>query len=143
MSHNTANCIVTQGLTGRAWETRKGCTGARKGHAGTRMVGHDTVVWATIQPTTWPRGEGGGGGGGGGGARHSRQRSRRPGWWIVSRYTILYRDRSKGLAAGGCVTIQSLYRDRWVVWLAKVSRYNRLYRDRGRLGRWACRDTML
>ena len=27
------------------------------------MVGHDKVVWATIQPTTRPRGGGGGGGG--------------------------------------------------------------------------------
>ena len=36
----------------------------------------------------------------------------------------------RGLVVGGCVTIQSLYRDRWVVWLARVSRYNRLYRDR-------------
>ena len=33
-------------------------------------------------------------------------------WWIVSRYTVLYRDRGEGLAAGGCVTIQSLYRDK-------------------------------
>ena len=48
----------------------------------------------------------------------------------MSRYTVLYRDRSEGLAVGGCVTIQSLYRDRWVVWLERVSRYNRLYCDR-------------
>ena len=48
----------------------------------------------------------------------------------MSRYTVLYRDKSEGLPAGGCVTIQSLYHDRWAVWLAIVSQYNRLYRDR-------------
>ena len=31
---------------------------------------------------------------------------------IVSRYTMLYRDREEGLAAGECVTIQILYRDK-------------------------------
>ena len=57
----------------------------------------------------------------------------------MSRYTVLYRDKSEGLAVGGCVTIQSLYRDRQVVWLARVSRYNRLHRDRRKtwpLGVW-------
>ena len=29
----------------------------------------------------------------------------------VSRYTMLYRDKEEGLAAGECVTIQILYRD--------------------------------
>ena len=29
----------------------------------------------------------------------------------VLRYKVLYRDKSEGLAAGGCVTIRSLYRD--------------------------------
>ena len=34
--------------------------------------------------------------------RHGRQRARmRPGWWIVSRYTVLYHDIGKGLAVGG------------------------------------------
>ena len=37
---------------------------------------------------------------------------------------------ARGWPLGGCVTIQSLYRDRRAVWLARVSRYNRLYRDR-------------
>ena len=42
-------------------------------------------------------------------ARHSRQRARPwPGWWIVSRYTVLYRDRGEGLAAGGGVSRYSL-----------------------------------
>ena len=69
--------------------------------------------------------------------RHGRQRMRaRPGWWIVLRYKVLYRDKSEGLAAGGNVTIQSLYRDKRAVWLASVSQYNRLYRDRRRLGCW-------
>ena len=49
---------------------------------------------------------------------------------MVSRYTVLYCDRSEGLVAGGYVTIQSLYRDRRAVWLARVSHYNRLYLDR-------------
>ena len=49
-----------------------------------------------------------------------QQRARaRPGWWSVSLYKVLHRDRSEGLAAGGCVTIQSLYRDRRTVWLAR------------------------
>ena len=47
----------------------------------------------------------------------------------VPRYTVLYRDREEGLAAGECVTIQTLYRDRlrldrlraWL--LGSVSRY--------------------
>ena len=39
------------------------------------------------------------------------------GWWIVSRYTMLHRDRDEGLAVGGCVTIQSLYHDKRAVWL--------------------------
>ena len=38
---------------------------------------------------------------------------------IVIGVRVLYRDRSEGQAAGGCVTIQSLYRDRWAVWLAR------------------------
>ena len=62
----------------------------------------------------------------------------------MSRYKALYHDRIKGLAAGGCVTIQSLYRDRRAVWLASVSRYNRLYRDMRRLGSYVviqCCDT--
>ena len=29
----------------------------------------------------------------------------------VSRYKVLYRDKSEGLVVGGCVTIRSLYRD--------------------------------
>ena len=61
----------------------------------------------------------------------------------MSRYIVLYRDRGEGLATGGCVPIQSLYRDRRAVWLTDVSRYNRLYHDRRRLGNWLCRDTML
>ena len=47
--------------------------GAHKGRAGACMVGHDTAGWAMT----------------------------RPGWWIVSRYTILYHDRGEGLTAGG------------------------------------------
>ena len=49
LSHNTASCILTQGLPGMAWETglgvQQGRVGARKGRS-----------WsATIQPTTRPR----------------------------------------------------------------------------------------
>ena len=108
---------MTQGLTGRAWETglsaQQGCT--RGAHCQPRYdrlghdTGHDTAK---------------GGHDTAGSARAG------PGWWIVSRYIVLYSDRSEGLVVGGCVTIQSLYRDKRAVWLLRVSRYNRLYRDK-------------
>ena len=129
LSHNTTSCIVT----GRAWETGLGTQQARRGAQGVRKG----RAWSAMIRPAGPRY-------GQGRPRHSQQRARaRPSWWIVSRYTVLYRDKGEGLAAGGCVTIQSLYRDRRAVWLAGVSRYNQLYRDRRRLGNWLCRDTML
>ena len=67
--------------------------GAHKGRAGACMVGHDTAGWAMT----------------------------RPGWWIMSRYTIFIMTEARGWPLGGCVTIQSLYRDRRAVWLAGVS----------------------
>ena len=102
LSHDTVDCIVTQGAAGahgRPQYGRLGCDIAQRHGQG--------------RP------------------RHGRQLAcAGPGWWIVSRYTVLYHDRGEGLAVGGCVTIQSLYRDRRAVWLAGVSRYNQLYRDR-------------
>ena len=50
---------------------------------------------------------------------------------------------ARGWPLGDCVTIQSLYHDRRAVWLAGVSRYNQLYRDRSGLGNWLCRYTLL
>ena len=113
------DCIVTQGWGG--WARR--ATGA-------------TIrpSMPAIQPSNTARI----------GLRYGQQRARAA--WMgvsVSRYNQLYHDRGKGLAAGGCVTIQSLYRDRRAVWLAGVSRYNQCYRDKRRLGNWLCRDTTL
>ena len=52
VSHNTTSCIMTQGLTGMAWENGLGAQQARRGAEGGRMVVHDTTGWATIQATT-------------------------------------------------------------------------------------------
>ena len=46
LSHNTASCIMTQGLTGMAWETglgTQGRAGARKGKQGGAGASHDTA----------------------------------------------------------------------------------------------------
>ena len=97
------------------------------------MVDHDTAGWATIQATTRPREAtippAGRARGLAGGLCHDTQ------FCIVTE--------ARGWPLGDCVTIQSLYRDRWAIWLVGVSRYNRLYRDRRGLGNWLCRDTML
>ena len=61
----------------------------------------------------------------------------------MSRYKALYRDRSEGLAAGGCATIQSLYHDRRAVWLARrvtIQTIVSLQEGRG-LAAGVCRDT--
>ena len=110
VSHNTASCIVTHGLTGMAWET---CLGAQQERRGTQGV-HRGRAWSAMIQPAGPRYR----------PQHGRQHVHRLGWWIVSRYMVLYRDRSEGLAVGGCVMIQSLYRDRRGVWIAGVSRYN-------------------
>ena len=60
----------------------------------------------------------------------------------MSRYTVLYSDRGEGLTTGGCVTIQSLYRDKWEVWLrACHDIIDCIVTGGQRLGRWLCRDT--
>ena len=49
-----------------------------------------------------------------------------------------------GWPPGGCVTIQSLYRDKRAVWLrACHDTIDCIVTGGQRLGRWACRDTML
>ena len=88
-------------------------------------MGHDT---ATTRPSM----------------RHNTARSTRntagsararPCWWSVSRYNCCIM--TIGRPSQGCVMIQSLYHDRRETWpLGSVSRYNRLYRDRRRLGCW-------
>ena len=84
------------------------------------MVGHDTACWATIQATT-----------------RLREATTRPAALARGLAGGLCRDtqfgivtEARGWPLGGCVMIQSLYRDRRAIWLARVSRYNRLYRDR-------------
>ena len=84
------------------------------------MVGHNTACWATIQATTR--------------LREATTRSAAPARGLAGglcRDTqICIVTEARGWPLGGCVTIQSLYRDRRAVWLARVSRYNRLYCDR-------------
>ena len=95
LGHDTMVCIVT-GIAGCA---TKGAT-TRQGKAMTRPS----------NAATRPRGR----------LRYGQQHLRaRPGRWSVSQYKVLYCDMSKGLAVGGCITIQSLYRDRRAVWLAR------------------------
>ena len=81
LSHSTASCIVTHGLTGMAWETdlgaQQGRAGTQKGSVEACMVGHDTA--------------------------HDMAKGG---------HDTTNNARSRGLAGGECVTIQSLYRDR-------------------------------
>ena len=51
-----SKCESQYSKTGRAWETGLGAQQACRGAQQARMVGHDTVGWATRQPTTRPRG---------------------------------------------------------------------------------------
>ena len=60
----------------------------------------------------------------------------------MSRFKVLYRDWSEGLAVGGCVMIQSLYHDRREVWLARrVTIQTIILRQEEGLATGVCRDT--
>ena len=43
LSHNTASCIVTQGLIGMAWETGLGAQQVCRGAQGRAVARHDTT----------------------------------------------------------------------------------------------------
>ena len=95
VSHNTASCIVTQGLTSRAWETGLGEQQARRGAHGWPQygrLGHHTTHDMTK--------------GGNDMAGSSRARGLAGGKCVTIQ--SLYRDRSEGLAGWGWVTIQSI-----------------------------------
>ena len=70
---------------------------------------HNTAGWATIQPMTRLREAMT--------RPAARMRGLAGGECHDTKFCIVIGER--GLATGGCVTIQSLYHDRWEVWLAK------------------------
>ena len=93
-------CIVTQGNTA-GWSRRKG-------------LGHDTANHAHDKAeqccdTTERK------------ARYSQQRARGLAGDEChdTKFCIVRGERERGLVVGGCVTIQSLYRDKREAWLAK------------------------